>query len=444
MEKKDRVTIQTSITHCNIYYNERKKYKHIYDRLESELGKHYKKEIWCLIVNTARAMRYKAKGLAIPRDFAPYKGNVLKISHKRMVELVDTLERLGYIDIYTGGVVDWHKMLTVGSITLFKKKLIDIFNGVDVSDEEDYVELVVVKDRETGEHKPTRGHKGVRFIKEYLTKFNSILLKTQFSSPGTSHPVQQYRRVFSDNMNFGGRHYNSCGGLQTMSADDRLKLTINGESVAELDFKAMHVSLLYEEELEVNKEIVESWLTDEWGGEYIPYNVKLPFVEVDEKLLGEFRVKYNKPNYDPIRNLAKHALMVSLNAQGYRSAFQQVTKEVYDDVKKIGTSDEGNCSFYGIVPGDRFPGHTVCQAVQLHNKPVAHKFFTDQGVRLQYLDSEIMASVINRLICEDEPLLPEHDSVIVRQSIKESVKEYMEEAYLDVMGSKVFCFIEEK
>ena len=444
MDKKDRLNIQTSITHCNIYYNERKKYKHIYDHLESVLGRHYRKEVWCLIVNTARAIKYQAKGLAIPRDFAPYKGNVLKISHKRMVELVDTLESMGYIDIYIGGIVDWTNMLTVGSISLFKQTWVDLFVGVDVGDEQDNFDLVVVKNRETGDVKPTRGHSGVRFIKEYLTKFNSILLGTQFSSPEQTHPVQQYKRVFSDTMKFGGRHYNSCGGLQTMSADDRLKLKINGEPVAELDFKAMHVSLLYEEELEINKDVVESWLTDEWYGEYIPYNVPMPFLEVDQKALEGFRIRYDKPNYDPVRNLAKHALMVSLNAKNYRSAFQQVTTEVYNDNKKIGTQDENTCKFYGIIPGDRFPGHTVCQAVQLHNKPIAQYFFSDQGIRLQYLDSEIMASVINRLICEEEPLLPEHDSVIVRQSIKESVKEYMEEAYLEVMGSKVFCCVEEK
>ena len=76
----------------------------------------------------------------------------------------------------------------------------------------------------------------------------------------------------------------------------------------------------------------------------------------------------------------------------------------------------------------------------MHNKPIGEYFFSDQGIRLQYLDSEIMACVINRLICDEEPLLPEHDSVIVRESIKDEVKQHMEEAYLEVMGSKVFCF----
>lgn len=444
MDKKSITDLLSSITHCNIYYNERKKYLHIYKEIEDKVGREYKKELWCLIVNTARAIKYRAKGIAVPRDFAPYKDNPQKISHKRMVKLLDMLEAKEYIDIYTGGVVDWHRMLTVASVSLFKPSWALLFTGVDVSDEEDQIELVVVKNRETKEEKTTRGHSGVRGIREYLTKFNLILGETEFSSPDQDHPVQQYKRVFSDHMKAGGRHYNSCGGLQTMSAEDRLNLKINGEAVAELDFKAMHVSLLFEEELVKNKEIVESWITDEWGGEYKPYNVKMPFIKVDEDKLNYFKTKYNKPNYDPIRNLAKHALMVSLNAQSYRSAFTQVTQEVKSDSKRVGTDSEYLCKFFGIEVGKNFPGHTVCQEIQLHNKPIGEYFFSDQGIRLQYLDSEIMACVINRLICDEEPLLPEHDSVIVRESIKEDVKQYMEEAYLEVMGSKVFCFVEEK
>ena len=70
--------------------------------------------------------------------------------------------------------------------------------------------------------------------------------------------------------------------------------------------------------------------------------------------------------------------------------------------------------------------------------------YKDKGVQLQYVDSEIVAEVLNRLLMEDEVLLPEHDSVIVRSSIKDKVYRYMREAYKDVMGSDEFCYIEEK
>lgn len=45
---------------------------------------------------------------------------------------------------------------------------------------------------------------------------------------------------------------------------------------------------------------------------------------------------------------------------------------------------------------------------------------------------------------EKEPLLPEHDSVIVKQEVKERVMQYMREAYKEVMGNDKFCHIEEK
>lgn len=229
-----------------------------------------------------------------------------------------------------------------------------------------------------------------------------------------------------------------------LNEEERKKLKINGEAVVELDFKAMHPSLLYETEYETNKEEIDSWIEDQWFGEYNPYGAKMPFLQVNQEQVEWFRKEYNKPKYDPIRNLAKHALMVSLNAKTYKSAYTQVTEEFRNDQLKWGNSPSQDVKFYGIVAVGNFPGHTVCQAVATHNQPIAKYFFKDQGIKMQFLDSEIVADVLNRLLMEDEVLLPEHDSVLVREAIKGRVVEYMRQAYLELMGNDMFCFIEEK
>lgn len=436
--------IQTHITHFNIHYNESKKYKFIVDSIESAVGIGYRKEIWSLVTNTARALKYRARGLSVPRDFAPYKGNTQKISHKRMVQLLDILEGLGYVDLYIGGITDWKDMTTIGSITMFKKPVLDLFFGVDVSDEEDRVAVVEIKDRETKSLKSNRGVKGIGKISEYMHKYNEKLVNTEISKDQTVVSVQQYKRVFSDKIGFGGRHYNTIGGVQVMSQTERSKLKINGESVAELDFKAMHASLLYEMEMQEDSEVVGNWIEDMWGGEYNPYGVNMPFLQIDNGKIEWFRNAYNKPSYDPVRNLAKHALMVCLNAKTYKRAYTQVTEEFRDDQRAWGETPPEDAKFYGINSGKNFPGHTVCQSVASHNQPIAKHFFMDKGVQMQYLDSEIVADVLNKLLMEDEVLLPEHDSVIVRESIKDRVQQYMRDAYKEVMGSDVFCYIEEK
>lgn len=444
MSKRERIEIQTHITHYNIQYNESKKYRFILDHLETEVGLGYRKELWCFITNSARAIKYRAVGLSVPRDFKPYKENAQKISHKRMVSLLDIMESMGYIDLYIGGIVDWHTMSGVGSIAVLTSKFLSLFSGVDVSDEVDHFAVVEIKDRETGALKSNKGVRGVGKINIYMDEYNEKLINTEISKGQDLLAVQQYKRSFSDRIGFGGRHYNTSGGVQVMNQDERSKLKINGEAVSELDFKAMHPSILYEQEYAADPESVGSWIADVWGGEYNPYGAQMPFLQVNKEKVEWFRKEYNNPSYNPIRNLAKHTLMVCLNAKTYRKAYTQVTEEFRAEQRDWEKGQIEGSRFYGIEAEGNFPGNTVCQAVVSHNKPIEEHFYKDKGVQLQYVDSEIVAEVLNRLLMEDEVLLPEHDSVIVRSSIKDKVYRYMREAYKDVMGSDEFCYIEEK
>ena len=441
ISKKERSQIQTKLTHFNIHYNQSKQYKHIVDKLMSlDVGK---KEVWCVVTNIARALKYKAIGLSIPRQRSAYSGNDQGISQRRMVILLDKLEENDYTDNFTGGVVDWKDLTTVQSCFVFKQKLLDLFIGVDVSQEQDHFNVVEIKDRETKELKSKSGVRGVKIITEYMNAYNQQLMNTEISDETGLLSVQQYKRVFSDNLRQGGRIYNTAGGVQVKNEEERSYMKINGEEIVELDFKAMHPSLLYEQEYEENSEDIDDWIKNNWGGDYNPYGAQMPFLKVNQQKVEAFKSTFGLAKYDPIRNLNKHALMVSLNAKTYQKAYVQVTEEFRAD--QLGWDNlTKDAKFYGIESVGNFPGHTVCQAVAAHNKPIAKYFFKDQGIKMQYLDSEIVADVLNRLLMEDEVLLPEHDSVIVRASIKDKVMGYMRSAYLELMGSDKFCYLEVK
>lgn len=442
IDKKERVQIQTKLTHFNIHYNQSKQYKHIVDEiLNLDVGK---KEVWCVVTNIARALKYKAIGLSVPRQSKAYSDNDQGISQRRMVILLDKLEENGYTDNFTGGVVDWKEMDTVQSCIIFKTKLLDLFVGVDVSQEIDYFNVVEIKDRETKELKSKSGVRGVKIITEYMNAYNQQLMNTEISDETGLLSVQQYKRVFSDNLRQGGRIYNTAGGVQVKNEEQRSYMKINGEEIVELDFKAMHPSLLYEQEYEENSEDIDDWIKNSWNGEYNPYGAKMPFLKVNQDKVEAFKNTFGLAKYDPIRNLNKHALMVSLNAKTYQKAYVQVTEEFRADQLEWDKDLNKDAKFYGIESVGNFPGHTVCQAVAAHNKPIAKYFFKDQGIKMQYLDSEIVADVLNRLLMEDEVLLPEHDSVIVRASIKDKVIGYMRSAYKELMGSDKFCYLEVK
>jgi hypothetical protein len=449
INKKEITQIQMICTHFNIHFNTSSRYKHIYEALRSVIGNGYYNEVWAIITNSARALKYRASGLSVPRDFAPYKGNKQGISHKRMIFVLDQMERLEYIDIYKGGITDWHTMSGVSSSILFTQEYLSLWEGVDVSAEKDTFLVVEIKDRITKEIKSTRRHEGAERIGEYMHAYNDILSNTVLEDSNGLLSVQTYKRGFLDNLHTGGRHYNTVGGVQVMSQKERSELKIDGEPVVELDIKACHISLLWEKLWQSEPEIVDSWISEQWAGKYNPYAVSMPFLIIDQEKIDEYKRAYNQPNYDPVRNLAKHAIMVSLNAQTYMKAYRQVTAEYLDDFKKRENNLE-ECKFYGIEPEysddgkATFHGNLVCQAVKQHNGPVADSFFKDQGVYLQYLDSEIIADVINKLIMQGECLLPEHDSVIVKASLEYEVLIYMHEAYKKAIGSTKFCIIEKK
>ena len=59
---------------------------------------------------------------------------------------------------------------------------------------------------------------------------------------------------------------------------------------------------------------------------------------------------------------------------------------------------------------------------------------TDKGIDLMYTDSQITAAVIRKFVELDKPILPVHDSYIVKVSDRKLLKEVMSEACVEVVG----------
>lgn len=429
-------------THFNLHYNVTTKYKPVFDHLLGLYGCRYAKEIRCIITNVARAINYRCVSIAVPRSrtTGAFADNPQSISHRKLIALIDTMEKDGWFDVYIGGYMgDKHLV----SLCVIKDKLLNLYNGVDVRDAVD-THFVEIKDRDSKECKPTRGVKGVADVNKFLKEVNSILRETMIWHPEREYGVQQYKRVYTEDLKHGGRFYNTVGGVQVLSSDERKRLTINGQPVVELDFKAMHASLLYEQLWQDDPDSIEEFIATQMGGVYDPYGADLSYLNVDHNALEAYKEKYNKPSYDPLRNLNKHAFMVSINARNFKQAYVQVTQEVVNDYEKRMEGSEADCKFYGIVLGDRFPGNAVCKSIAEWNAPIHPAFFHDSGIKLQYVDSEIMANIMTKMLTLKQPILPEHDSVIVRWDMEEQAREYMREAYKAVVGSDRFCVIESK
>ena len=233
-----------------------------------------------------------------------------------------------------------------------------------------------------------------------------------------------------------------------MKQEDRKKLTIDGEKVVELDFKALHPSILYEMLWQDSPERIEHWIEMAWDGVYNPYITKgyETVLHTDDDEIKTHINKYNLVKYNPVRNLFKFAVMTCLNAEKGKTrplmpAANAILKEWFEDMKR----KEADRRYVGLYPnGETFPSYDICELVQAANLPIGDSFFSDVGVKLQRIDSAIVEKVISDLLEMGEVLYPEHDSVIVRESLEHDVTRLMREAYFNVIGSDQFCFIEKK
>lgn len=452
VDEEDRKMMKAMSTHFNIYYNNHSRMLEILSSVPF-YNKRFKKEILSFLTNIIRAIKIRARYVSIPKHKKYYSDNKQGISATRMSLVLDLFERYGYINIFVGGVTNWVDMIGTTTMIEIKEPLINTLRTYNLESLLEPKELVldkpiVIKCRETDKEISTRGIKGVAMKREGVDLYNLKLIENEFMLNGQLVSSPQYFRSYLNNLETGGRFYEKGGGLQTQSESMRKTITINGHNVVSLDFKALHPSILYSWAREEDVEYVDNWVENEWGGKYDPYGASLPFLKINEDKLQWYRDNIN-PSYNPVRNLCKYTLMVMLNCKSTVSAYMAVTMEYKDDVHRAerttSIQDWQRVRYYGIEYEDYFRGQDVCSAVAAYNDPISEHFFSDKGVILQNIDSEILAMVINKLLTEDEQVcIPEHDAVIVCEEIRPQAERYMREAYKRIVGDDTFCYIEVK
>ena len=71
----------------------------------------------------------------------------------------------------------------------------------------------------------------------------------------------------------------------------------------------------------------------------------------------------------------------------------------------------------------------------MQHSPIAHRFFSGYGVRLQNIDSVIAEHVINKMTEQEIPVLCVHDSFIVASHESENLDRLMQEAFGKVIDT---------
>ncbi|OGR35564.1 MAG: hypothetical protein A2051_14215 [Desulfovibrionales bacterium GWA2_65_9] len=222
------------------------------------------------------------------------------------------------------------------------------------------------------------------YIEHYVKRPNGK------KTPIPPHPLRnQLCRVFNVDFDHGGRFYRHWA--QGIPRELRRFIRINGKPVMELDFKAIHPTLLY----------AERGLTFE-GEVYVP------------------------PGWpDAFRPVFKLLMLAAINADDLADA----VKGARDGLR----CDPGLLAAFPECLKDGWLVPAFDALAKLH-KPIAGEFFTGAGLRLQRKDSEVAERVMLTLLDRGVVAVPVHDSFLVAHPHTDILREAMLAASKDVSG----------
>ena len=445
MSPEQRYELSVLLVRSHILYNKHKWYRSVTDHILTLTNGKYSEAVAWWVANMSRAVKRRANGFVFARRRDVYSKHPQGLGYRSVDTLLNLLSDEGCVDLYNGYVETFIKrggklypdkkhpsfcVLTEKGLTLWEGRNLNI----DLWKKQEHNEAVLIRDRKTKEVLPTNGHNGVAEMRFSVNQYNKELAGADIKYEGKQIADVIYRRIFTEDLQHGGRLYVAGGGVQVHPEDIRAeKLTIDGEKVAHLDYKAVHPSICYT--LLKQKDGFDINFAS--GCVFDPYDADLSFVYVDQDRKKAWETKYKKKS-NPLRKLAKLAILIGMNARDKNDAAWTLGSKVRQDRDK----PEKEQDFYALTEDINFAA--VFEAVKFHNEPIDDKFFSDSGLWLQRIDSDIMMNIIGALSEKKITCLCYHDSVLVKKSEKDVLMQVMRDAWVTVLGDDTFCVIEEK
>lgn len=451
LSHEERTVLQSKCVSGTKYYSSRKWFNPVYEKLEAILGKgnkSHEKSIRWFLSCTAKAIKNRGEGFFFGKHPSWFKDTDQGIGYTNSDKILDELYVQGYIDIWIGYVETWEANEdgtgykakgSHPSIVVMKQKYLDLWKGIDIRDmpEMKKESSVIIRDRQTKEEITLQGHPGVKEARATVDRLNKKLSETEVRIKDELCASVTYSRIFSDDLEKDGRFYVNGGGVQTAPAFLRkTSLYIGDHKTVELDFKAMHPSLLLEMMRITAKQEVREFCVSK---DFSPYDVDIDdLIELDQEAIKR-QSELLGANYNPVRNLKKQCLLVMINANSFVAARSAMSSKLKKDKDKPDPVDR---LFTGIVGS--VPVTEVLRRIEEHNDVISKYMYSDVGIALMNMDSRIAERVIDAILQEDEAVLCYHDSFIVKSYMADFLEKAMQKAWKDVMLDDYYCKIEKK
>lgn len=202
--------------------------------------------------------------------------------------------------------------------------------------------------------------------------------------------LRYFRKFNRENYKYGGRFYTKV--YTNLKSNIRNTTTINGNETGELDYSAIHISLLYNKFLKIEAP-------------------EFPYVYAKEDL-----------DHKDERQINKYIVMVAINANSLKESFNAVKNEIKCDIE--------SGDFKSKMPSDKKLKEAFDNFLKFH-KPISKYIGSDIGIELQRIDSDIMNNVLVELANNKIIGLPIHDSIVVERKFLDKSKEILIKQYLN-------------
>ena len=247
------------------------------------------------------------------------------------------------------------------------------------------VELIVLRDA-NGEPQDFAKTEHTRTLRKRLKEINRINGRAKI---GLGYRVRtQLHAVYNEDFTRGGRLYTSgLDHFQGLKGWKRLRLTINGESVVELDFSGCHPHLLYAMEgLQLEGD---------------PYDLGA----ATEHPVG--------------RKFAKTAFQCLLNSENRTKAEKAVNNWAREEHPEMIPT---------LTALGLYPARKILKSLEKRHNPIRH-CFAGRGPQLANLDAKIALNIVFHFINQGIPCLPVHDSFLVQERYESELRQVMLDTY---------------
>nr|DAH57115.1 MAG TPA: DNA polymerase I [Caudoviricetes sp.] len=325
------------------------------------------------------------------------------ITVHRLIKCVAILEELGYIHNFIGKAHKDKEKRIMSYITPSEYFIAEFCS----KDEEVQSAIAaynaslqtIILRNEYGKAIDYQDNKNIKNARKIVEKLNKINELYDIRDGDGNQMTNIYSRIFNKDFEHGGRYFHSDAlKIKNKKTKARLDITINGEQVVEIDFSNLHYRI--------------TSLMEQISMENLPLDVYMDILP--ERLQDEDH-----------RELIKLSINILFNSKTTESAERAINKEITRFKKQGWKIDKS------LNTGSKLREHIYSMTPDFVKCYCRNDSF---GLALQNADSWLAQRVIEKFVEEMKPILPIHDSFVVRMSDVGMLENIMGDAFREEFG----------